>query len=257
MGQELNVKPSKIVAGSEAEKTNELLQALASVLENKHSKKNPSNKKSSESVANSKGIEQSNTPTKVTKTSNGTNKPAASKAAPAPAITKKTEPTKESTIVKKSTTKPVAKPTAPTKTSNVPSKPSIKPVAKTEALIPESDTPKRKKSDAGISMLNHDQPAEISINKRESITSANKLSASSKKKSARDKSPVPFPGPELYSTSENEPVKDIEAALQFGMNSSSKQSPQMSPDLASTDSGITVEHPPSAPLNVNQTSLHY
>ena len=36
LGQNLNVKPSKIVAGIESEKTNDLLQALALILENKH-----------------------------------------------------------------------------------------------------------------------------------------------------------------------------------------------------------------------------
>ena len=254
MGQELNVKPSKIVAGSEADKTNELLQALATVLENKHSntKKNPSNKKPKESGASNKGIAEHNTPTKVPKPSNGTINNMKPKATPpAAATTKKTESSKESTVVKKPTTKPAAKPAA----KNVTSKPTVKAVAKAEALAPlESDsTPKRKKSDAGISILNQHELTSEMANEKDSITPTKKLpsaSLSSRKKSARDKSPVPFPGPELFSTLENERIKE------FGMSSSTKQSPQMSPDLASTDSGITVEHPPSAPLNVNQTSLY-
>jgi len=254
LGQELNVKPSKIVAGSEAGKTNELLQALATVLENKQSstKKNPSNKKPSESGAGNKGIAEHNTPTKVTKSSNGTNNIKPKATSHAAATTKKTESSKESTVVKKPTTKPAAKPAA----KNVTPKPTVKAVAKAEASAPlESDsTPKRKKSDAGISILNqHDLTSEM-VNEKDSITPTKKspsASLSSRKKSARDKSPVPFPGPELFSTLENERVKE------FGMSSSTKQSPQMSPDLASTDSGITVEHPPSAPLNVNQTRILY
>lgn len=213
LGQEVNVKPSKIVAGSEADKTNELLQALAILLENKQS-----NNKTTKNSNIKKNGDSSTTPIKGTKTSNGTN----NKKVPVQAVAKTS---KEAAVAVKKPAAVKAKPAAKPTTNGIVNKP----VVKLESTI----TP-------------------IDENKKDSITPTKKSSASlsSRKKSARDKSPVPIPGPELNSTlQEEEPVKDIVTATQFEINSA----PQMSPDLASTDSGITVEHPPSAPMNVNHT----
>ena len=52
----MNVKPSKIVAGIEAEKTNDLLQALALMLENKHNSNTQQKNNTSSAKPEKKGI---------------------------------------------------------------------------------------------------------------------------------------------------------------------------------------------------------
>lgn len=70
LGEELNVKPSKIVAGSEADRTNELLVALAKVLETKQKAESKTKPKEAKAPANktptNKGLNENNTKTAVT-----------------------------------------------------------------------------------------------------------------------------------------------------------------------------------------------
>lgn len=257
LGENLNIKPSKIVAGIEAEKTNDLLQALALVLENKQNSNSQSKSNNSESKNNS-NLHSSTKPAKnvIKKSALPGNM---SKGNSVSKITAKAETVHKQAAINK--TKDIAKIGASKSNQGSSSKPSL-------ARMPNKKTSKldeTKKEPAASGMK-----PDIATKQTKPIPSVSAKSNHSfrisKDNTATPRSVEPLENPhknqtviddediadtivplDYTSNVDDEPVKDTSALPVDGDDKS-----QIPPDFPSIDSGITIEQPVDT-LNIQTT----
>ena len=239
-GQDLQgIRPSKIVAGSETEKTNELLVALATILE-KAGKQN-----GKPAAASNNKMSNGDHHNNAVKTSNGVPEKQIK-----PVVKRSTE-----SIVQKESTKSV-------KPANEVYKP-VKPIHKESTgsnKAAANSKPSTKTTPAKSSTKSDSKPSKPADSRGTPSKEAPKASRTKQPPTelipTKPKSPktpavpaeiIPVPPEEsIRSIEEEEPVKDVSSKTTVRPSSTA----QLSPELASSDSGITLEHPLSATLNV-------
>ena len=247
LGEDINVKPSKIVAGIEAERTNDLLQSLALILENKQNNKS---QQKNPKLGNDSKNSDAHTPNKTAKNSNGINKP--------PPVIKKNIPS-NNTAKETTSSKTIAKiegvnKQAPVKTKDVAktgisSKSVVSSTTKPTPGMPSKASVKpeeTKRENAGASSKKPD-------NLNKTIKQSPTISA---KTSSRPIKETPPPPTRLLDTQENYNVildesppdylnvdeESVKGKTRTSDVIGSEKSLQVSPDYPSIDSGITIEH---------------
>ncbi|XP_057375237.1 TRAF3-interacting protein 1-like [Daphnia carinata] len=256
LGENLNIKPSKIVAGIEAEKTNDLLQALALVLENKQNSNTQSKSNNSESKNNSNLHSTKPVKNVIKKSSLPSNM---SKGNSVYKTTTKADAVSKQAAVNK--TKDIAKIGANKSNQGSSLKPSL-------AGMPSKKTSKldeAKKEPAASAMK-----SDIVTKQTKPIPSVsakpNHSSRISKDNIGTLRSVEPLENPhknqtvivdeeiadtiiplDRTSNVDDEPIKDTSA-----LRADDEDNPQITSDIPSIDSGITIEQPVDT-LNMQQT----
>ena len=274
-GIELQVKPSKIVAGTEADKTNELLQALATLLEKKQQNGKIQTTSSDTNPSKLKKEEQASNAT-VTKTNGTTNNKANAAATPnkkpvesngvqaKPAGSKVTENSNKAVKTSKdgSNNKQAVGSTnkAPAAQSNNKGGSRVTEASKTRNKPVDSSTNNPAKTDSSkvvpTSIKEAASTTATSVKKQVLDTNKTQLTSNVRKKTAAIK-PVSFPE-EFIPVPPDESVNNLDGEVEMvtapntarAVRVNSAIAQQLSPEMASSDSGITLEHPPSATLTV-------
>ncbi len=272
-GIELQVKPSKIVAGTEADKTNELLQALATLLEKKQQNGKIQTTSSDTNPSKLKKEEQASNAT-VTKTNGTTNNKANAAATPnkkpvesngvqaKPAGSKVTENSNKAVKTSKdgSNNKQAVGSTnkAPAAQSNNKGGSRVTEASKTRNKPVDSSTNNPAKTDSSkVVPTSIKEAANTTATKKQVLdTNKTQLTSNVRKKTAAIK-PVSFPE-EFIPVPPDESVNNMDGDVEMvtatntsrAVRVNSAIAQQLSPEMASSDSGITLEHPPSATLTV-------
>lgn len=254
LGQDLNVKPSKIVAGIEAERTNDLLQALALVLENKQNSK--SQRKNT--LANESKNNGLHTPTKAGKPSNGINKPSATNKKSIPTTSKengsskstvKTEAvTKQAPDKTKDVAKPITnKPVSATKpASGMSNKTSAKPVEETKGREPGSSNKRTENNSKPLMKPTQSNPVKPTSRNTKEKTPPRTFEKSELYNTIPDESPTDLSIPPDYSETIDEPMKDT-----YGRLNPEPGKAHVSSDYSSSNNGISLGHVETGNSNVS------